>query len=165
MIRFLTVFRPSLIKKVLQRIIVLALAVVIVSLMGTGVLAEPWNEFDLFVQQFGWGEENLVSPVSNPTVEVRINQIPNPPGDPINLITACVFKSAQDLPEASGLSRGSAICKLIDDQGLAIAEGRLSFKSYTANEDLIVIITDLVFPGSNNNELIFDIKFIIQKPI
>ncbi len=104
MIRFLTVFRPSLIKKVLQRIIVLALAVVIVSLMGTGVLAESWNEFDLFVQDFGWGEETLVSPVSNPDVEVRLIQVPNPPGDPDNFIESCVFKSTIDIPAGTGLA-------------------------------------------------------------
>jgi len=165
MIHFLTVFRPALIKKALQRIIVLALAVVIVSLMGTGVLAEPWNEFDLWVQQFGWAEENLVSPVSNPDVEVRLIQVPNPPGDPINLISACIFHSAVDIPAGTGLAQGSAICKLLDDQGLAIAEGRSFFQSYTASDDLQVFISQMIFPGSNNNELIFDIQFVIQKPI
>jgi len=165
MIRFLTVFSLALIKKVLQRIIGLAIAVVILSLMGTGVLAEPWNEFDLWVQDFGLGVESIVSPVSQPTVEVRLNQVPNPPGDPDNFITACVFKSAIDIPEGSGLAQGSAICKLINDQGLAIAEGRLFFLSYTANEELEVPINSFAFPGSNNNELIVDIKFVIQKPI
>ena len=165
MIRFLTVFSLALIKKVLQRIIVLAIVVVIISLMGTGVLAEPWNEFDLFVQDFGWGEETLVSTVSNPNVEIRLIQVPNPPSDPINLISACIFHSAEDIPAGNGLAQGSAICKLLDDQGLAIAEGRIFFKSYTASDDLQVFISQMVFPGSNNNELIFDIKLIIQKPI
>ena len=166
MIRFLTVFSLALIKKALQRIIGFAIvAVVILSLMGTGVLAEPWNEFDLWVQDFGWGAESIVSPVSQPTVEVRLNQTPNPPGDPDNFITACVFKSAIDIPEGSGLAQGSAICKLINDQGLAIAEGRLFFLSYTANEELEVPINSFAFPGSNNNDLIVDIKFVIQKPI
>jgi len=165
MIRFLTVFSLALIKKVLQRIIVLAIVVVIISLMGTGVLAEPWNEFDLFVQDFGWGEETLVSPVSNPNVEVRLIQVPNPPGDPDNFIQSCIFHSAVDIPAGTGLAQGSAICKLLDDQGLAIAEGRSFFLSYTASDDLEVFISQMVFPGSNNNELIFDIKFIIQKPI
>jgi len=165
MIRFLTVFSLALIKKVLQRIIVLAIVVVIISLMGTGVLAEPWNEFDLFVQDFGWGEETLVSPVSNPNVEVRLIQVPNPPGDPDNFIESCVFNSTIDIPAGTGLAQGSAICKLVNDQGQAIAEGRIFFLSYTANDDLIVPISSFVFPGSNNNELIFDIKFIIQKPI
>jgi len=138
MIHFLTVFRSDLFKKALQRIIVIALAVVIVSLIGTGVLAEPWNEFDLFVQQFGWAEENLVSPVSNPSIDVRLIQVPNPPGDPINLISACIFHSSADIPAGTGLAQGSAICKLLDDQGLAIAEGRSFFQSYTASDDLQV---------------------------
>ena len=133
--------------------------------MGTGVLAEPWNEFDLFVQDFGWAEENLVSPVSSPSVEVRLIQVPNPPGDPDNFIESCVFTSTIDIPAGTGLSQGSAICKLVNDQGQAIAEGRIFFLSYTANDDLIVPIGSFVFPGSNNNELIFDIQFVIQKPI
>ena len=168
MIRFLTVFSLTIIKKALQRIIGFAIvAVVILSLMGTGVLAEPWNEFDLWVQDFGLGVESIVSPVSQPTVELRLNQVPSPVrgGDPDNFITSCVFTSAIDIPKGSGLAQGSAICKLINDQGLAIAEGRLFFLSYTANEELEVPITSFVFPGSNNNELIVDIKFVIQKPI
>ncbi len=165
MIHFLTVFSLALIKKALQRIIIIALAVGIVSLMGTGVLAEPWNEFDLLVQDFGWGEENLVSPVSNPSIDVRLIQVPNRPGPPDNFIESCVFNSTIDIPAGTGLAQGSAICKLINDQGQAIAEGRIFFLSYTANEDLIVPISAFVFPGSNNNELIFDIQFVIQKPI
>ena len=87
----------------------------------------------------------------------------------INLITACVFTSPENIPAGSGLSDGRAICKLLnapaDEGGVAIAEGRIDFSSYTANDELIVPITVMVTPFSNNNELIFDVRFIIEAPI
>lgn len=149
----------------MQRIIVLALVVVFVSLVGTGVLAQPWNEFDVWVQQLGWAQQDLISPVSNPDVEIRLIQVPNPPNTPDNFVSSCVFHSAIDIPAGTGLSQGSAICKLLDEQGQAIAEGRSFFQSYTGSSDLEVFISDFVFPGSNNNDLVFDIKFLIQKPL
>jgi len=90
-------------------------------------------------------------------------------GGPINLITSCVFHSYEDIPTGSGLSQGSAICKLLnapaDEGGVAIAEGRVFFNSYTGSEDLEVLITQKIFPDSNNNELIKDVAFIIEAPI
>ncbi len=87
----------------------------------------------------------------------------------INLITACVFTSPENIPAGSGLSDGRAICKLLnapaDEGGVAIAEGRTSFASYVANTELEVFITQKIFPNSNNNELIFDVRFIIEAPI
>ncbi len=90
-------------------------------------------------------------------------------GGTINLITACIFTSPENIPAGTGLSQGRAICKLLDapaDQGgVAIAEGRVDFNSYTANDELVVFITNMAFPFSNSNELIFDTEFIIEAPI
>jgi len=90
-------------------------------------------------------------------------------GGTINLITACVFTSPENIPAGTGLSQGRAICKLldapVDEGGVAIAEGRVDFISYTANDELVVHITNMVTPFSNNNELIFDVQLIIEAPI
>ena len=100
--------------------------------------------------------------------EITIQGIAGSSGT-INLITACVFTSPENIPAGSGLSDGRAICKLLnapaDEGGVAIAEGRIDFSSYTANDELRVPINVMVTPFSNNNELIFDVRFIIEAPI
>ena len=87
----------------------------------------------------------------------------------IILINSCVFTSTESIPAGTGLSQGTAICKLLnapaDQGGVAIAEGKVFFDSYLANTELEVFITQKIFPNSNNNELIFDVRFIIEAPI
>lgn len=149
----------------MQPLIVLAAVVVLFSLVGAGILGQPWNEFNLAVQQLGWSEKSMKSPASHPSMELRLNTIPNPVGPPDTVITSCNFHSAEGIPAGIGLSMGVAICKLIDNRGVAIAEGALFFNSYTANDDLNVLITQKIFPEANHNQFIKNIKFIIQAPI
>ena len=59
----------------MQPIILLGVAVAAVALVSTGFLAEPWNQFELFVQQLGWGEADLDSPISAATVDLEIKKI------------------------------------------------------------------------------------------
>ncbi len=61
----------------MQPIIVLGVAAVAVALIGTGFLGEPWNEFTLFVQQLGWGESDVDSPISSATVDLEIKKTLN----------------------------------------------------------------------------------------
>jgi len=58
----------------MQPIIVLGVAAVAVALVGTGFLGEPWNEFELWVQQLGWGEADIDSPISHATVDLNIKK-------------------------------------------------------------------------------------------
>ncbi len=87
----------------------------------------------------------------------------------INLITACIFTSPENIPAGTGLSQGSAICKLLDapadEGGVAIAEGRMGFDSYVADDELEVLITQMIAPLSNHDELIFDVEFLIEAPL
>ncbi len=136
--------------------------VVLFSLMGTGVLAEPWNEFEVWVQEYGWAQKDIEFPLSQASLDIRIYTEPIT-GE--NFINSCVFHSDQDITSGSGLSSGKAICKLLDINGNAIAEGRTTFDSYMGSDDLEIFITSFVFPNSNLNDNIFDIKFIIEGPI
>ena len=135
---------------------------VLFSLIGTGALAEPWNEFEIWVQEYGWAQKDIEFPLSNPALDI---QVTNQPGTNVNFITGCVFNSDEDIPAGTGLSPGQAICKLLDVNGNAIAEGRIIFDSYNAGDDLLVRISDTVFQDANINDNIFDIKFIISGPI
>jgi len=148
-----------------QPLIVLAAVVVLFSLVGAGILGQPWNEFNLAVQQLGWSEKNMKSPASHGSMEVKLITVPNQAGPPDTVIISCKFHSAEDIPAGIGLSLGSAICKLIDNRGLAIAEGILYFLSYTASDDLDVPIIQKTFPEANHSQFIKDIKFIIQAPV
>ncbi len=161
----------------MQPIIVLGVAAVAVALVGTGFLQEPWNEFTLFVQQLGWGEADVDSPISSATVDLQIkkklndNGTPNDPSDDFfeNTIQFCSFHSDDSIPPATGktqVARGLIICKLTDDRDLAIAEGKLEFDSYKGSEHLFIEITQLAFPGANDVQApIHDVKLIVEAPI
>jgi len=89
--------------------------------------------------------------------------------DTIVLINSCVFTSTDSILAGTGLTQGSAICKLLnapaEEGGVAIAEGRTFFDSYEADTELEVFIVQKIFDNSNEDKLIFDVEFIIQAPI
>ena len=178
----------------MQPIILLGVAAVAVTLIGTGFLAEPWNEFDLWVQQFGWGEADVMSPISQAAVDLNIKKIPQDNGTTVedcdgilvgetfdecitrvttddyfdNIISHCSFHSDDSIPAAEdhNISPGLIICKLTDDRDLAIAEGRINFDSYSASDHLFIEITMLAFPGANDvTAPIHDVKLVVEAPI
>ncbi len=179
----------------MQPIIVLGVAAVAVALIGTGFLGEPWNEFTLFVQQLGWGEADVDSPISSATVDLEIKKTLNENGtlmedcdsitDPDekadciaaqraddffeNTIKFCSFHSDDSIPAATGSSQvspGKIICKLTDDRDLAIAEGFLLFDEYDGSDKLFIEITQTAFDGANDVQApIHDVKLIVEAPI
>ncbi len=144
----------------MQLLIGIALLVIVGSLIGTGALGEPWNEFQVWVQEFGWAQKDIEFPLSQASLDIILVDVSG-----TNFITECGFHSDQDIPLGSGLSGGTAICKLLDANGNAIAEGRVFFNSYTGSDDLHVHISDLAIPDGNINDNVFDVKFIIEGPI
>ena len=162
----------------MQPIIVLGVAAVAVALVGTGFLGEPWNEFELWVQQLGWGEADVDSPISHATVDLNIKKTRNCGPDKEcntmddffeNRISHCSFHSDDSIPPAMGktqVSPGVLICKLTDDRDLAIAEGKLNFDEYTGSETLLIEITQLAYPEANDVQApIHDVKLIVEAPI
>ena len=166
----------------MQPIILLGVAAVAVTLIGTGFLATPWNQFELWVQQFGFGEADITSPISHATVDLNIKKVQNfgPDGEKDtdddffdNFISHCSFHSDDSIAAAmpgktlDQVSPGVIICKLTDDRDLAIAEGKLNFDSYTASDHLFIEITQLAFPGANDVTAGFlhDVKLVVEAPI
>ena len=118
----------------MQPIILLGVAVAAVALVSTGFLADPWNQFELFVQQLGWGESQLDSPVSSATVDLEIKKILSDDGTFYeNVISDCSFHSADSIPgvTGSGARDGVIICKILDDNLNAFAEGRIAIPAAT----------------------------------
>ena len=139
----------------MQPIILLGVAVAAVALVSTGFLAEPWNQFDLWVQQLGWGEDMLNSPISHATVDLEVKKIVNDNDTPNNfaddyfdnVIQSCSFHSGDSIPAAQGavISEGVIICKMLDDRGFAIAEGKLTIPNgYVASDHLFVQISQCI---------------------
>ena len=58
----------------MQPIIILGAAVVAVALVGSGFLSEPWNNIELWVQELGWGEENLMAPISHAYINLELKK-------------------------------------------------------------------------------------------
>ncbi len=138
----------------MQPIILLGVAVAAVALVSTGFLSEPWNQFDLWVQQLGWGENSLDSPISHATVDLEVKKIVNDNGTATfdddyfdNVIQSCSFHSGDNIAPALGnvINEGVIICKMLDDRGLAIAEGKITIPNgYDASSKLFVPISQCI---------------------
>jgi len=152
----------------MQPIIVLGVAAVAVALIGTGFLGDPWNEFELWVQQLGWGEADVGSPISHATVDLEIKKTLN---ENDTLMSDCDALLPLDHLEgtfdmSTQVSPGKIICKLTDDRDLAIAEGFLLFDEYEGSDKLFIEITQTAFDGANDVQApIHDVKLIVEAPI
>ena len=152
----------------LQLIVVLVLAVIIAGITGTGFLADPMNKINLWVQEIGFGEGNLESPVTNASVDLLLDVVPseNPQAPPVTIVTACAFHSTDSINLGTGKSDGKLICKLLNKDGNAIAEGDVPFLSYDPTDPPIIIpINQPIFIGATNFENVFDAMVIIQGPL
>ena len=182
----------------MQPIIILGAAVVGVALLGTGFLGEPWNNIELWVQELGWGERNLETPISHAYIDLELKKEINFGPDNIegtsddffnNVIKACSFHSDQSLDEFDaelGLSPALIICKLTNEEGLAIAEGRQILNGVQPNEKenpddcdqrdevqngyigsstIRIDICQTAFDFSNEVQEVHDIKIIVENAL
>ena len=95
----------------------------------------------LWVQDLGWGEEDLQAPISHAYIDLELKKVLNTnnsedPSDDFfnNLIFACSFHSDQSIEgSAEGTDRlgdlnlapALIICKLTNENDVAIAEGKV----------------------------------------
>ncbi len=200
----------------MQPIIILGAAVVGVALLGTGFLGEPWNNIELWVQELGWGERNLESPISHAYIDLELKKEINDNGTTEekciamelgeeqeaqcikdaglddyfnNVIKACSFHSDQGLDALDpklGLSPALIICKLTNEEGLAIAEGRQILNGlqpdkekdpdaclqrddvqngYIGSSTIRIDICQTAFDFSNEVQEVHDIKIIVENAL
>ena len=158
----------------LQPIIVVALiAIIIVSFTGIGIQqADSWNNFDVWVQDYGWTEADIMPPVSNFSIDLILEKALNDNGTPTptddfveTFVKGCTFSSTENMPAGTGLSPGKVVCKLLNANGDAIAEGREFFFSYTANDPINIISFDRISIESIKLENIFDVTAVVEGPI
>jgi len=137
------------------------------------MLANTGGNIDLWVQAIGWGEGDFVSPVQdgNASIEILLDTIPVTP--PITFISACAFSSTEDIPLGQGKADGLIICKLLNKDGNAIAEGFLPLTvsavnpnvAYDKSETLIIDITQTINADSTHIVNFFDAMIVIEAPL
>ena len=194
----------------MQPIIILGAAVVGVALLGTGFLGEPWNNIELWVQELGWGERNLEAPISHAYIDLELKKEINENGtpravcdsitDPVekakcvadaksddyfnNVIKACSFHSDDSLDELDpklGLSPALIICKLTNEEGLAIAEGKQILNGnnellecpqrdevqngYDGSSTIRIDLCQFAYDFSNEVQDVHDIKIIVENAL
>jgi len=195
----------------MQPIIILGAAVVGVALLGTGFLGEPWNNIELWVQELGWGEENLLTPISHAYIDLELKKEINDNGTTEqkcidlelseeaeaqcikdadeddffnNIIKACSFHSDDSLDEAAqdpfNLSPALIICKLTNEEGLAIAEGKIildgigdetcpqrdpPMNGYVGSDSIRIDMCQFAFDFSNEVQEVHDIKIIVENAL
>jgi len=135
--------------------------------MGTGFLGVPVNKIDLWVQALGFGEGNLESPITAATVDLLLDAVPaeDPQMPPITIVSACAFHSDENIEIGTGKSEGKLICKLLNADGNAIAEGDIPFSSYTGSDILTIPINQPIFIGATNFGNVHDAMIIVQGPL
>jgi hypothetical protein len=135
--------------------------------MGTGFLGEPVNKINLWVQELGFGEGNLESPITTASVDLLLDSVlaEDPEADPITIVSKCAFSSEEDIDIGTGKSDGKLICKLLNADGNAIAEGDITFSQYTAGDIIEIPITQPIFIGATNFDNVFDAMVIVQGPL
>ena len=157
--------------EILQILFVVGIGIVVLSLMGTAVLANTGTNIELWVQDMGWAEGDLVSPVQNVSIEILLDTIPGEP--PITFVSGCLFTSTEDIPLGTGKSDGLIICKLLNIDGNAIAEGSIPLTisavddtvAYKANEELTIIINQPISAVATHFDNFYDATIIVEGPL
>ena len=136
-------------------------------MIGTGFLGEPVNNIQLWVQALGYGEGNLETPITTATVDLLLDSVPaeDPQMPPITIVSKCAFHSDEDIDVGTEKSDGKLICKLLNEDGNAIAEGDITFSQYTASDILEIPINQPIFLGATNFDNVFDAMVIVQGPL
>lgn len=135
--------------------------------MGTGFLGVPVNKIDLWVQALGFGEGDLESPITTATVDLLLDLVPaeDPQMPPVTIVSACAFRSGENIKIGTEKSEGKLVCKLLNSEGNAIAEGDITFLSYTAGDILTIPINQPIFIGATNFKNVYDAMIIVQGPL
>ena len=155
----------------MQILYVLGLGIVVLSLMGTSLLASSGNNIELWAQPIGWGEGDLESPIDNAKVEILLDILEGDP--PITFVSACDFSSTEDIPKGQGKAEGVIICKILNEDGNAIAEGSIpltvsevnSNVAYDKSETLRIDINQPISEDATHIDRFFDAMIIVEAPL
>jgi len=174
----------------MQPIILLGIAIATIALVGTGFLSDgkPWNQFQVWLQNLGWGEQMIMSPISHASIDLEIKKLVNDNNTPQreddffdNVIQSCSFHSEESFgakPAGSGplLNPGAIICKLLDEHKNAFAEGRIDVPApggYVMSSTIFIPIDQCIVNGVVINQPncldvqapIHHVKIVVEDPL
>ena len=137
---------------------------------GTGFLAPEIDQ--VIAQNLGMGDHDIESPIDSATIDLRVAptlECCDLDGNEFwkNRFVSCTFHSGES-PIDGPLS--AVICKLLDSEGNAIAEGRLDFCSdlnlcpqgeYVQSQEYLIDPLDEAFDGALGLGNVAEIKIIV----
>ena len=147
----------------MQPLLLIGLVGVAAAALGTGFLMQ--TNIMLTVQEFGFGQETLRTPISDANVDLSIEALPDfdIAGNPIfkNVIDACSFHYPFNAAY-TGLDHplSEVICKLTDINGNVIAEGTRTGSITASQSGISIAITELAFDKSHKIENIHDVTIV-----
>ena len=151
----------------MQPVVILAVVGVAVSALGLGFLDNDIDMTDM-VQQFGVGEETIISPVSQAYIDFQIGKtvgLINQGGQNImvfkNIISECIVQVDKEL-----VPQTKVICKLTDINSNVVIEGMTTIDLTVPTHALINV--PIVFTGggtpTNLVSNIHDVQLVIIGP-
>ncbi len=148
----------------MQPILLVGIVAVAAVAMTTGFLG---NDIDLWVQQFGTGDEVIVTPVTHALIDFNIVKTTLENGFFLNIIDECLVTlgSTVGAPTemgASTLTKSEIQCKLSNSVGKIIAEGN-TFMTYFPGGVVITIPIDMGITGLPINvEEVHDVHLVVK---
>ena len=124
--------------------------------LGMGSLT---NVINLDVQQFGVGEETIVSPIDDATVKFSIARTTGNNGFFKNYISECTITSPQDI-----LADSRIFCKLTNEISEVIAEGNKVVTSLVVSNTPITIPIDDPQIINSQVQNVHDVLIVVQGP-
>jgi len=150
----------------MKPIIVLAMVAVASIALGSGFLG---NDIDLWVQQFGTGSEEIVTPVSHAQIDFNIVKTVGNQGFFKNVITECLVTLDSTVGESHFMGQVNTLnnklseiqCKLSDSMGKIIAEGNTFSTFFPGGVVIVVPIDD---PQLQNSQVqnVHDVHLVVK---
>ena len=150
----------------MQSILIVAGIAVGAALLGTGFLSGS-NEFQIWVQDLGFAESEIESPIEHANIDFVITKTKIDPDDVAdsgdeffsNDITACSFHTFEEMDDGSDV-----ICKLfswdLNDKHVVVCEGRDTLRDYTSSDTVFIDITQNAYIGACDVQNIDKVKIV-----
>ncbi len=147
----------------MKPIIVLAMVGVASIALGSGFLG---NDIDLWVQQFGTGDEVISTPVSHALIDFNIVKTVGNQGFFKNVITECLVTldstvGAVTEMGASTLTKSEIQCKLSDSMGNIVAEGNTFATVFPGGIVISIPIDDPLLQNSQVQN-VHDVHLVVK---
>ena len=151
----------------MQPILLVAIVAVAIAALSTGYLS---NDIDLWTQQFGVGEEDIGTPVTNAGLTINIQRefdVTFQGNTPVtlgfnDLIVSCEFRS----PDKDLLPGTKIFCKLLGHPDINIAqivaEGDVTLETTIPAGSPITIPIDMIV--QNDVDFVHNIVIVFQDP-